>query len=86
MNQDQHPAFVFDCIAPMPSAPAVLRVVLCQTCFENGDFGSMPPGEAGPHGRDRTWGVAEVESDDQGERHVTWEQTGLTLAEAERAL
>lgn len=73
---------MFDCIEPgAPVAPAVLRVVLCQTCADNGDWDTMWPGSG--HDQDRTWGVAMLERDDAGESRITWEQTGLTMAEAE---
>jgi hypothetical protein len=60
---------------------ATLRVVLCQPCYELGDFGAMLPGSG--HDDAPTWGVAEVKSDNAGEQRITWHETGLTLAEAE---
>ena len=73
-----------DCIEPGQSADdAALVVVMCKACFEDGSFDSMYPSEPGPHDRDRTWGVAEIERDDQGEMHVTWHHVGLARAEAE---
>jgi hypothetical protein len=38
------------------------------------------------HDKDPSWGVAEIETDDNGEWVVNWLATGLTVAQAEAHL
>jgi hypothetical protein len=54
--------------------------ILCHVCFDNGDFDTMWPGSG--HDDDPTFGVADIETGDDGEWEVTWIATGLTVAEA----
>lgn len=54
--------------------------VLCQACFENGNWGDMWPG--GTCGHVHHWAVAEVGEGDDG-WEVTWLATGMTLVGAQ---
>lgn len=58
--------------------------ILCEPCYESGSWDSIWPG--GGHDNEPVWGVAEVETGDDGEWIVTWYMTGLTVAQAEEQL
>ena len=58
--------------------------ILCEHCFDNGDWETMWPGN--DHNDEPVWGVAEVETDDDGEWVLTWLASGLTVAHAEAHL
>lgn len=54
--------------------------ILCETCFGDGDFDGMWPGR--DHDDHPSWGVARVETQDDGEWGLTWYARGLTVAQA----
>lgn len=58
--------------------------ILCEACLDNGNWETMWPGKW--HDKDPSWGVAEIETDDNGEWVVNWLATGLTVAQAEAHL
>lgn len=61
--------------------------ILCEFCYENGNFDTMWPGDGEDHANHPVWGIAVVKvANDDGDWDLKWRARGLTLAQAEERL